>query len=125
MTPILSQTEQDALLAKMTQELRRGSLVLAVLLALRQPHHGYSLRRQLADHGLQVDEGTLYPLIRRLEKDGLLESEWHTETGRKRRVYQLSTLGQNLTPRLIQEWDQLSLVISKLCPSQEPPTCNG
>lgn len=120
-----SQTEQDALLQKMTQELRRGSLVLAVLLALKQPHHGYSLRRHLADQGLQVDEGTLYPLIRRLEKDGLLESQWLTDTGRKRRVYQLSALGHKLSPRLVQEWNQLSQVIHQLCSTQERSPCNG
>ncbi|AFV00881.1 PadR family transcriptional regulator [Simiduia agarivorans] len=125
MNPSPEQTEQDALLQKMTQELRRGSLVLAVLLALKQPHHGYSLRRHLADLGLQVDEGTLYPLIRRLEKDGLLESEWQADTGRKRRVYRLSALGHSLTPRLIHEWNQLGQVIGQLCSPQETAPCNG
>jgi PadR family transcriptional regulator, regulatory protein PadR len=104
----------DALHHKMTQELRRGSLALAVLLAFRQEHYAYSLRKQLADFGLDIDEGTLYPLVRRLEKDALLTSEWREEAGRKRRFYQLSELGQRLLPALDAEWQSLSHSVDQI-----------
>lgn len=103
--------ETEALLHKMTQELRRGSLSLAVLLAFRREHYAYSLRRYLAERGLDVDEGTLYPLVRRLEKDALLTSEWREASGRKRRFYQLSPLGKHLLPQLDQEWQRLSAAL--------------
>ncbi|MDG2276978.1 MAG: helix-turn-helix transcriptional regulator, partial [Pseudomonadales bacterium] len=73
MVPVLMTDESIRAIAdKLTSEIRRGSLVLAVLGQLQNEHYGYSLRKSLADHGLAVEEGTLYPLIRRLEKQGLL-----------------------------------------------------
>ena len=72
-------------------ELRRGSLVLAVLAALRSERYGYTLRKALSDNGLEVDENTLYPLLRRLETQGLLESEWREENKRNKRFYRLSS----------------------------------
>jgi PadR family transcriptional regulator PadR len=104
----------DALFQKMTQELRRGSLALAVLQALRSEHYAYSLRKYLADHGLDVDEGTLYPLVRRLEKDGILTSEWRNDAARKRRFYRLSELGLALLPRLDQERQQLAEALTRI-----------
>ena len=74
-------------------ELRRGCLTLAVLAQLRAEHYGYTLRKALADLGLDIDEGTLYPLLRRLETQGLLTSEWREEGGRNKRFYRLSTDG--------------------------------
>ena len=79
-------------LDKLKLELRRGVLVLAVLASLREPHYGYSLRKQLQGAGVDIDEGTLYPLIRRLADQGLLDSEWKQGEGRERRYYQLSTV---------------------------------
>ena len=104
----------DALFQKMTHELRRGSLALAVLQALRSEHYAYSLRKYLADHGLDVDEGTLYPLVRRLEKDGILTSEWRNDAARKRRFYRLSDLGITLLPRLDHEWQQLAEALTRI-----------
>ncbi len=97
-----------AQLDKMRLELRRGVLVLAVLGSLKQPHYGYSLRQQLQQGGIDIDEGTLYPLIRRLADQGLLDSEWQQGEGRERRYYQLSTLGTELLTPLINEWQQLN-----------------
>ena len=71
-------------------ELRRGCLILAVLAQLRAEHYGYTLRKALADQGMAMDEGTLYPLLRRLETQGLLESEWREENKRNKRFYRLS-----------------------------------
>ena len=85
-------------------ELRRGSLTLAVLAQLRAEHYGYTLRKALADLGLQIDEGTLYPLLRRLENQELLTSEWRDEGGRKKRFYKLSPNGRQILKQLLAEW---------------------
>ena len=103
-----------AQLDKMRLELRRGVLVLAVLASLEQPHYGYSLRRQLQERGIEIDEGTLYPLIRRLAEQGLLDSEWQQGEGRERRYYQLSELGADLLSQLTDEWQQLNAALSSL-----------
>ena len=85
-------------------ELRRGCLVVAVLAALRSEQYGYTLRKALADHGLAIDEGTLYPLLRRLEGQGLLLSEWREEDKRNKRFYRLSAEGKALLKQLLAEW---------------------
>jgi PadR family transcriptional regulator PadR len=95
-------------LEKLRQELRRGILVLAVLGSLRQSHYGYSLRKQLQEAGIDIDEGTLYPLVRRLADQGLLTSEWRQGEGRERRYYQLSPEGTSLLASLGAEWQQLN-----------------
>lgn len=99
---------------KLKLELRRGVLVLAVLASLRDPHYGYSLRQQLQDSGIDIDEGTLYPLIRRLAEQGLLDSEWKHASGRERRYYQLSALGSERLEQLTQEWSSLNSALSPL-----------
>jgi PadR family transcriptional regulator, regulatory protein PadR len=101
-------------LDKMRLELRRGVLVLAVLASLKQPLYGYSLRKQLQDDGIDIDEGTLYPLIRRLAEQGLLNSEWQQGEGRERRYYQISAMGADLLAQLSDEWQQLNGVLGKL-----------
>ena len=101
-------------LHKLKLELRRGVLVLAVLASLKDAHYGYSLRQQLQDAGVDIDEGTLYPLIRRLADQGLLDSEWKQGEGRERRYYQLSTLGAELLEQLTQEWISLNNAIGPL-----------
>jgi len=101
-------------LEKLRQELRRGILVLAVLGSLRKSHYGYSLRKQLQDAGIDIDEGTLYPLVRRLADQGLLTSEWQQGEGRERRYYQLSEEGSLLLASLSSEWQQLNSHVSKI-----------
>lgn len=101
-------------LEKLRLELRRGVLVLAVLGSLRQAHYGYSLRKQLQDAGIDIDEGTLYPLIRRLADQGLLDSEWRQGEGRERRYYQLSQEGTGLLETLTAEWQSLNRHLNKL-----------
>ncbi|WP_019677076.1 PadR family transcriptional regulator [Arsukibacterium perlucidum] len=111
-----------AQLDKMRLELRRGVLVLAVLAALRERHYGYSLRRHLQDAGIDIDEGTLYPLVRRLADQGLLESEWQQGEGRERRYYLLSELGAELLQQLTQEWTTLNNALGPLLqPEQTMP----
>ena len=89
-------------------ELRRGCLVVAVLAQLRVEHYGYTLRKALADRGLEIDEGTLYPLLRRLESQGLLASEWREEDKRNKRFYKLSADGKRILKDLLGEWENLN-----------------
>jgi PadR family transcriptional regulator, regulatory protein PadR len=93
-----------ALFDNLRLELRRGCLVAAVLAALRTEQYGYTLRKLLAEHGLNVDEGTLYPLLRRLETQGLLLSEWREEAKRNKRFYRLSDEGARILTQLLAEW---------------------
>jgi DNA-binding PadR family transcriptional regulator len=94
----------DDLFDKLRVELRRGSLVLAVLGALKQERYGYTLRQTLETAGLPIDEGALYPLLRRLESQGLLTSEWREEDRRNKRFYRLSPRGEALLAELAAEW---------------------
>jgi PadR family transcriptional regulator PadR len=95
-------------------ELRRGCLVLAVLGALRSEHYGYTLRNVLAERGMAIDEGTLYPLLRRLETQGLLVSEWREEDRRNKRFYRLSPDGKLILKQLIAEWRSISASLDGL-----------
>lgn len=92
-------------------ELRRGCLVLAVLAALRSEQYGYTLRKALADQGLEIDEGTLYPLLRRLETQGLLASEWREHEKRNKRFYRLSAEGEPVLEQLLAEWQSIDTAI--------------
>jgi DNA-binding PadR family transcriptional regulator len=108
----------DDMFEKLRVELRRGSLVLAVLGALREERYGYTLRQSLEDAGLPIDEGALYPLLRRLESQGLLVSEWREEEKRKKRFYVLSPAGERMLERLIDEWRAISASLEKITNSQ-------
>jgi PadR family transcriptional regulator, regulatory protein PadR len=93
-----------ALFDNLRLEVRRGCLTVAVLAALRTEQYGYTLRKLLGEHGLVVDEGTLYPLLRRLETQGLLVSEWREEAKRNKRFYHLSDVGRQMLTLLLVEW---------------------
>jgi PadR family transcriptional regulator, regulatory protein PadR len=95
-------------------ELRRGCLALAVLAYLREERYGYALRKALVDGGIAIDESTLYPLLRRLESQGLLQSEWREDEKRTKRFYRLSPAGEQMLPRLGAEWRTLSQPIAQL-----------
>ena len=99
---------------KLEQELRRGVVVVAVLSQLRQAQYGYSLRQALAAKGLPIEEGTLYPLLRRLEGQGLLASEWRIEGGPPRRYYRLNEAGERLYRTLTASWRDLNAVMDRL-----------
>ena len=95
-------------------EQRRGVIVLAVLAQLSEAQYGYSLLKSLSDGGMDVDQGTLYPLLRRLEAQGLLESVWKIEEGRPRRYYVISANGKKQLPRLKEEWNTLVATMKKM-----------
>ena len=95
-------------------ELRRGCLIVAVLAQLRQEHYGYTLRKALDDLGLAIDEGTLYPLLRRLENQGLLASEWREENKRNKRFYRLTQTGELILKQLLNEWQTINLSLERI-----------
>jgi DNA-binding PadR family transcriptional regulator len=95
-------------------ELRRGVIVLAALSQLGTEQYGYSLLKQLSNLGLEVDQGTLYPLLRRLEAQGILESVWKLEESRPRRYYVISAEGKKLLPKLKKEWAGIVSVMDKM-----------
>lgn len=101
-------TDNHELFENLRLELRRGSLALAVLAALRKEQYGYTLRKTLGELGLAIDEGTLYPLLRRLESQGLLVSEWREEEKRNKRFYRLSAEGKMMLKQLLTEWQSIS-----------------
>ena len=95
-------------------ELRRGCLIVAVLGQLRDEHYGYTLRKALADEGLAIEESTLYPLLRRLETQGLLKSEWREEDKRNKRFYRLSAEGEAILAQLLAEWNGINESLHKI-----------
>jgi DNA-binding PadR family transcriptional regulator len=104
--------EQQQMIENMVLELRRGVIVLAVLSQLQEEQYGYSILKMLAEKGLEVDQGTLYPLLRRLETQGLLESLWRVEEARPRRYYVISAEGRRVLPLLKEEWDKLAVTMN-------------
>lgn len=96
--------ERSEVFENLRLELRRGCLILAVMAALRNEQYGYTLRKALVEQGMDIDEGTLYPLLRRLEGQGLLTSQWREEDKRNKRFYRLSTEGKSILKHLLEEW---------------------
>jgi len=107
-------TQASEVFENLRLELRRGCLTLAVLTQLRTERYGYTLRKALADDGLEIDEGTLYPLLRRLESQGLLVSQWREEEKRNKRFYQLSPDGENILAQLLEEWERINTSLGRI-----------
>lgn len=105
---------QDAGYENIALEMRRGVIVLAVLNLLHTEQYGYSVLKLLSENGFDVDQGTLYPLLRRLETQGLLESSWRVEEARPRRYYVISTLGRKVLPQLQQEWETIVSALERI-----------
>jgi PadR family transcriptional regulator PadR len=101
-------TSDTGMFDSLRLELRRGCLIVAVLAQLRAEHYGYTLRKALADEGLAIEESTLYPLLRRLETQGLLTSEWREEDKRNKRFYRLSADGEAVLTLLLAEWNEIN-----------------
>jgi PadR family transcriptional regulator PadR len=107
-------TNNADVLENLKLELRRGCLIVAVLAQLRLEQYGYTLRKALADDGLAIDEGTLYPLLRRLETQGLLVSQWREEDKRNKRFYRLSPVGEQILNQLHEEWNSINASLRKI-----------
>jgi PadR family transcriptional regulator PadR len=104
----------EEIVSNLTMELRRGTLVLCVLSQLEKEQYGYSLVQNLAERGMIIDQSTLYPLLRRLEKQGLLDSNWSLDESRPRRYYVLNEKGRRVLNSLIGEWTDMNNTITKL-----------
>ena len=113
MSYCIVQRVDDDLIQQHLQELRRGTVVLASLVSLRQPGYGYGLLESLNEAGFAVDGNTLYPLLRRLEKQGLLTSEWNTEEARPRKFYRTSDDGDRLADILVTAWHDIDTALSR------------
>ena len=107
-------TVAESTVENLRLELRRGCLALAVLAQLREEHYGYTLRKALSAHGMEIEESTLYPLLRRLESQGLLTSQWREEEKRNKRFYRLSPEGETILTRLLEEWQTMNAAISRI-----------
>src|SRR6476469_1131983 len=107
------------LLDSLITELRRGTLTLAVLSQLRTPQYGYSLVQLLEKSGITIEQSTLYPLLRRLEKQELVTSSWDTSESRPRRYYVLSEYGIDIFQQLKNEWEKTSGELSILLKGEE------
>ena len=107
--------ENDELVQNMLLELRRGVLSIAVLSQLAKEEYGYSLLKALSDKGLEIDQSTLYPLLRRLESQGLLQSDWRiVDEARPRRNYVISTPGRAVLKKLKEEWSALAETMKQM-----------
>src|SRR5690554_183219 len=111
---LMKMDDVTRILSGLTQELRRGTVIIGVLTQLSEPQYGYSLVAVLNDMGFEIDPGTLYPLLRRLEKQDLLVSEWDTNESRPRKYYKLSAMGKEVYARLCQEWSQMVDIMDNL-----------
>ncbi|MBN1267081.1 MAG: helix-turn-helix transcriptional regulator [Anaerolineales bacterium] len=111
--------DTNTITQNLVSELRRGTLVLSVLSRLKEQQYGYSLKQCLAEEGIDIDQGTLYPLLRRLEKQGLLVSDWIVEENRPRRYYQLNETGAAVLEGLAAEWKQMVSLIDKLLEKED------
>ena len=107
-------TLAENLFENLRLELRRGCLTLAVLAQLKEEHYGYTLRKALAARGMEIDENTLYPLLRRLEAQGLLTSQWREEDKRNKRFYRLSADGEQTLGQLLGEWQSINASIQNI-----------
>ncbi len=104
----------DEIFENLKLELRRGCLIVAVLAQLRSEQYGYVLRQSLAERGLAIDENTLYPLLRRLESQGLLVSEWREENNRNKRFYRISPDGKVILKLLLDEWQNIDKSLNRI-----------
>ena len=104
----------DEILRTHLQELRRGTVVVASLVALRRPDYGYALLQRLSDHGFPVDANTLYPLLRRLEEQKLLTAEWDTTASRPRKIYRTSAEGERVLAAMLTDLDDLRTSVNRL-----------
>ncbi|MBS6765827.1 PadR family transcriptional regulator [Eubacterium sp. am_0171] len=106
--------EEKDLMANLTSELRRGTLILSVLSQLGEAKYGYALVQSLEEKGVEIDPNTLYPLLRRLEKQGLLSSEWDVGESKPRKYYRRTPMGDDIYRELKAQWEQLSFNMDRI-----------
>ena len=104
----------DEIVSGLVLELRRGTLIILVLCQLREPMYGYNLVKRLQENGIPIEANTLYPLMRRLESQGLLKSEWETSEAKPRKYYSITDDGKIVLEKAVQHWKNFSNNIDKL-----------
>ncbi|MBC7959032.1 MAG: PadR family transcriptional regulator [Vallitaleaceae bacterium] len=109
----------EEIISNLTLEIRRGTLVISVLSQLKKAQYGYSLVQSLTEKGLVIDQSTLYPLLRRLEKQELLDSNWLVDEARPRRYYVLNDKGNEVLARLMLEWKAMNELVTSLLDEEE------
>lgn len=109
----------ESLIQGLSQELKRGTQILAVLSQMHQMQYGYSLLQDLEKKKVEIEAGTLYPLLRRLESQGILKSEWDTSESRPRKYYLLSDEGKTVYEQMKQEWHRIVLEMAELLEGEE------
>ena len=111
--------EEKALLSALLLELRRGTLTVSVLSQMKEPKYGYALVQSLEEKGVAIDPNTLYPLLRRLESQGLLESRWETGGTKPRKYYQRTAYGTEIYEKLKEYWQNISIGVERLLKEEE------
>lgn len=111
--------EKDEILNSQLMELRRGTLVLCVLSQLNEPMYGYHLVKKLSQKGVQIEANTLYPLLRRLQSQGLLKSSWETGESKPRKYYTTTNLGKEIAAALWEQWRALAASMEQLWEENE------
>ena len=106
--------DMNDIMSSLTLELRRGTIVLSVLSQLNTPQYGYELVKNLEEKGISIDTNTLYPLLRRLEKQELLISEWETDENKPRKYYKRTDFGNQVYEQLLEQWKQMTFSINQL-----------
>lgn len=107
-------SEMNEIMLSLTQELRRGTIVLSVLSQLNQPEYGYTLVKNMEEKGVKVDTNTLYPLLRRLEKQEILISEWDTDGTKPRKYYKRTEFGDAVYLKLLEQWREMTASMERL-----------
>lgn len=102
------------ILASLILELRRGTIIISVLSQLKEPQYGYTLVKNLEEKGVNVDTNTLYPLLRRLEKQELLISEWETDQSKPRKYYRRTDFGNQVYEKLVEQWKVMTESMNRL-----------
>lgn len=111
--------EEKDLLSSLVLELRRGTLVLSVLCQLGEEKYGYALVQSMEEKGVSIDPNTLYPLLRRLEGQGLLESRWETGGSKPRKYYQRTPMGTRVYQELREDWRNLTASMAAMLGEEE------
>lgn len=111
--------EEKDLMHNLISELRRGTLILSVLSQLSEAKYGYALVRSLEEKGVEIDPNTLYPLLRRLEKQGILTSQWDVGESKPRKYYSRTPMGDDIFRRLKEQWEQLSENMEQILREEE------
>lgn len=111
--------ELDEIIQSLTQELRRGTIVISVLSQLDAPQYGYTLVKNMEDKGVKVDTNTLYPLLRRLEKQSILISEWETDGSKPRKYYKRSIFGDEVYKRLLEQWQEMTDCMQRMLKKED------